>query len=116
MRARMMAKPRARPSGRSPDGDIRPIPLYSVGSIRCGSSSYRPAPVASATASLIACTMLAGRAMAPMAQLVALLMQYQNARLALKSLEFRLHNGKLVELYWDQDAKKWSKRVWHRCA
>jgi ATP-binding cassette subfamily C protein LapB len=36
---------------------------------------------------LIACTMLAGRAMAPMAQLVALLMQYQNARLALKSLE-----------------------------
>jgi ATP-binding cassette subfamily C protein LapB len=36
---------------------------------------------------LIACTMLAGRAMQPMAQLVALLMQYQNARLALKSLE-----------------------------
>jgi ATP-binding cassette subfamily C protein LapB len=36
---------------------------------------------------LIACTMLAGRAMAPMAQMVALLMQYQNARLALKSLE-----------------------------
>ena len=36
---------------------------------------------------LIACTMLAGRAMAPLAQLVALLMQYQNARLALKSLE-----------------------------
>jgi len=36
---------------------------------------------------LIACTMLAGRAMAPLAQMVALLMQYQNARLALKSLE-----------------------------
>jgi ATP-binding cassette subfamily C protein LapB len=36
---------------------------------------------------MIACTMLAGRAMAPLAQLVALLMQYQNARLALKSLE-----------------------------
>ena len=36
---------------------------------------------------LIACTMLAGRAMQPMAQLVALMMQYQNARLALKSLE-----------------------------
>jgi len=36
---------------------------------------------------LIACTMLSGRAMAPLAQLVALLMQYQNARLALKSLE-----------------------------
>lgn len=36
---------------------------------------------------LIACTMLSGRAMAPLAQLVALLMQYQNARLALTSLE-----------------------------
>jgi len=36
---------------------------------------------------MIACTMLAGRAMAPLAQLVGLLMQYQNARLALKSLE-----------------------------
>ncbi len=36
---------------------------------------------------LIACTMLAGRAMAPMAQLVGLLLQYQNANLALKSLE-----------------------------
>lgn len=36
---------------------------------------------------LIACTMLSGRALAPLAQLVALLMQYQNARLALKSLE-----------------------------
>jgi ATP-binding cassette subfamily C protein LapB len=36
---------------------------------------------------LIACTMLMGRAMAPLAQIVALLMQYQNARLALQSLE-----------------------------
>jgi len=36
---------------------------------------------------LIACTMLAGRAMAPLAQIIALLMQYQNARLALTSLE-----------------------------
>ena len=33
-----------------------------------------------------------------------------------RKIEFRLHTGKLVELYWDQDAKKWSKRVWHRCA
>jgi ATP-binding cassette subfamily C protein LapB len=36
---------------------------------------------------LIACSMLAGRAMAPLAQVVALLMQYQNARMALVSLE-----------------------------
>lgn len=36
---------------------------------------------------LIACTMLMGRAMAPLAQIVALLMQYQNARLALQSLD-----------------------------
>jgi ATP-binding cassette subfamily C protein LapB len=36
---------------------------------------------------LIACTMLMSRAMAPQAQIVALLMQYQNARLALVSLE-----------------------------
>lgn len=36
---------------------------------------------------LIASTMLAGRAMAPLAQIVALLMQYQNARMALTSLE-----------------------------
>jgi len=36
---------------------------------------------------LIACTMLAGRAMAPLGQIVALLMQYQNARMALESLE-----------------------------
>ncbi|HZV54465.1 MAG TPA: type I secretion system permease/ATPase, partial [Rhodocyclaceae bacterium] len=36
---------------------------------------------------LIACTMLMGRAMAPLAQIVGLLMQYQNARLALTSLE-----------------------------
>jgi ATP-binding cassette subfamily C protein LapB len=36
---------------------------------------------------LIACTMLAGRAMAPLGQIVGLLMQYQNARMALESLE-----------------------------
>jgi ATP-binding cassette subfamily C protein LapB len=36
---------------------------------------------------LIACTMLMGRAMAPLSQIVALLMQYQNARLALQSLD-----------------------------
>jgi ATP-binding cassette, subfamily C, bacterial LapB len=36
---------------------------------------------------LIACTMLIGRAMAPLAQIVGLLMQYQNARLSLTSLE-----------------------------
>lgn len=36
---------------------------------------------------LIACTMLVGRAMAPLAQIVGLLMQYQNARMSLKSLE-----------------------------
>ncbi len=36
---------------------------------------------------LIACSMLQGRAMAPLSQLVALLMQYQNARMALVSLE-----------------------------
>lgn len=36
---------------------------------------------------LIASTMLASRAMAPLAQIVALLMQYQNARLALTSLD-----------------------------
>jgi ATP-binding cassette subfamily C protein LapB len=36
---------------------------------------------------LIACTMLMGRAMAPLGQIVALLMQYQNARLALQSLD-----------------------------
>ena len=36
---------------------------------------------------LIASTMLASRAMSPLAQIVALLMQYQNARLALTSLE-----------------------------
>lgn len=36
---------------------------------------------------LIAATMLSGRAMAPLGQIVALLMQYQNARTALSSLE-----------------------------
>lgn len=36
---------------------------------------------------LIACTMLAGRAMAPLGQMVGLLMQYHNARTALSSLE-----------------------------
>jgi len=36
---------------------------------------------------LIACVMLAGRAIAPLAQIVGLLMQYQNARVALQSLE-----------------------------
>jgi ATP-binding cassette subfamily C protein LapB len=36
---------------------------------------------------LIACTMLASRAMAPLGQIVGLLMQYQNARMALESLE-----------------------------
>ncbi|MDD5330666.1 MAG: type I secretion system permease/ATPase [Sulfuricella sp.] len=36
---------------------------------------------------LIACTMLTGRALAPLAQIVGLLMQYQNARVALQSLE-----------------------------
>jgi ATP-binding cassette subfamily C protein LapB len=36
---------------------------------------------------LIAATMLISRAMSPLAQIVALLMQYQNARLALTSLE-----------------------------
>ena len=36
---------------------------------------------------LIACTMLSGRAMAPLGQLVGLLMQFQNARMALVSLE-----------------------------
>ena len=36
---------------------------------------------------LIACTMLAGRAMAPLAQIVGLLMQFQNARQALVSLD-----------------------------
>ena len=36
---------------------------------------------------LIASTMLAGRAMAPLGQIVALMMQYQNARMALVSLE-----------------------------
>ena len=36
---------------------------------------------------LVAATMLAGRAMAPLGQTVALLMQYQNARTALESLE-----------------------------
>jgi ATP-binding cassette, subfamily C, bacterial LapB len=36
---------------------------------------------------LIAATMLVSRAMSPLAQIVALLMQYQNARLALTSLE-----------------------------
>lgn len=36
---------------------------------------------------LVAATMLGGRAMAPMGQLVGLLMQYQNARTALQSLE-----------------------------
>jgi ATP-binding cassette subfamily C protein LapB len=36
---------------------------------------------------LIACTMLVSRAMAPLGQLVGLLMQFQNARLALTSLE-----------------------------
>lgn len=36
---------------------------------------------------LIASTMLAGRAMAPLGQIVGLLMQYQNARMALESLE-----------------------------
>lgn len=36
---------------------------------------------------LIACTMLAGRAMAPLGQIVALLMQFENAKTALASLE-----------------------------
>jgi len=36
---------------------------------------------------LVAATMLGGRAMGPLAQLVGLMMQYQNARTALKSLE-----------------------------
>ncbi|MDP2818990.1 MAG: type I secretion system permease/ATPase [Polaromonas sp.] len=36
---------------------------------------------------LVAATMLSGRAMAPLGQIVALLMQYQNARTALSSLE-----------------------------
>ena len=36
---------------------------------------------------LIACTMLMGRAMAPLGQIVGLLMQYHNARLSLASLE-----------------------------
>jgi ATP-binding cassette subfamily C protein LapB len=36
---------------------------------------------------LIACTMLAGRAMAPLGQIVALLMQFENAKTALGSLE-----------------------------
>jgi len=36
---------------------------------------------------LIACTMLLGRAMAPLGQIVGLLMQYHNARLSLTSLE-----------------------------
>ena len=36
---------------------------------------------------LIACTMLAGRAMAPLTQIIGLLMQYQNARTALVSLD-----------------------------
>jgi ATP-binding cassette subfamily C protein LapB len=36
---------------------------------------------------LIAATMLSGRAMAPLGQIVALLMQYQNAKTALSSLE-----------------------------
>jgi ATP-binding cassette subfamily C protein LapB len=39
---------------------------------------------------LIACTMLMGRAMAPLAQIVGLLMQYQNARLALTALELTM--------------------------
>ena len=40
---------------------------------------------------LIACTMLAGRAMAPLGQIVALLMQYHNARTALASLEVTMN-------------------------
>ena len=36
---------------------------------------------------LIACTMLAGRALAPAGQIVGLLMQYQGARTALESLD-----------------------------
>jgi ATP-binding cassette subfamily C protein LapB len=36
---------------------------------------------------LIACTMLAGRAMAPLGQVVGLLMQYENAKTALAGLE-----------------------------
>lgn len=36
---------------------------------------------------LIACTMLAGRAMAPLGQMVGLLMQFENAKTALASLE-----------------------------
>ncbi len=36
---------------------------------------------------LIACTMLSGRAMQPLGQLVALMMQYENARTALEHLE-----------------------------
>ncbi len=40
---------------------------------------------------LIACTMLATRAMAPLGQIVALLMQYHNARTALASLEVTMN-------------------------
>ncbi|MBI3095521.1 MAG: type I secretion system permease/ATPase [Rhodocyclales bacterium] len=36
---------------------------------------------------LIACTMLAGRAMAPLGQVVGLLMQFENAKMALSALE-----------------------------
>jgi ATP-binding cassette subfamily C protein LapB len=36
---------------------------------------------------LIACTMLAGRAMAPLSQIVGLLLQFENAKVAMKALE-----------------------------
>jgi ATP-binding cassette subfamily C protein LapB len=41
---------------------------------------------------LIACTMLGGRAMAPLGQMVALMMQYQNAHTALLHLEQTMDN------------------------
>lgn len=50
---------------------------------------------------LIAATMLSGRAMAPLGQVVALLMQYQNARTALSALEVTMK--KPVERPYGQD-------------
>ena len=41
---------------------------------------------------LIACTMLTSRAVAPLGQMVGLLMQYHNAKVALTSLEQIMHN------------------------
>ncbi|RYY89644.1 MAG: ATP-binding cassette domain-containing protein, partial [Comamonadaceae bacterium] len=43
---------------------------------------------------LIACTMLSGRALGPLSQLVGLMMQYQNARTALASLEASMNAGR----------------------